>query len=221
MKPLRAEKSRNAPKGASGPSLIGTLGALAVGLVAGFPARKCAKNAVWPEFCSHCSHCSKRSGNALGPCLCGVPTVPTVPTQKSDRGKECTQSVKWSMHIIGRGVAAVFAVGRALWCRPYGVGGLRSIALPDFGNRQLNAVRTIGKTVRGGIPWGLMCGAGGGRGKFGAHMPETDRFGFFMRARVLGGGVYVPMYPHFSKRYPHLYPHLPPDSGTLRRTFAH
>jgi hypothetical protein len=70
------------------------------------------------------------------------------------------------------------------------------------------------------LPWGLMRRAGG-RGKFGAHMPETDRFPKFLCARVLGGGVYVPMYPHFSKRYPHLYPHIPPDSGTLRRTFAH
>ena len=52
-------------------------------------------------------------------------------------------------------------------------------------------------------------------------MPETDRFPKFLCARVLGGGVYVPMYPHFSKRDPHLYPHLPPDFGTLRRTFAH
>ena len=29
----------------------------------------------------------------------------------------------------------------------------------------------------------------GGRGKFGAHMPETDRFPKFLCARVLGGGV--------------------------------
>ena len=42
------------------------------------------------------------------------------------------------------------------------------------------------------------------------------------RGRVAGSvGVQNPMYPHFSEMHPQMYPHVPPDSGTLRRTFAH
>ena len=29
------------------------------------------------------------------------------------------------------------------------------------------------------------------------------------------------MYPRIPKMHPQMYPHVPPDSGTLRRTFAH
>ena len=149
-KPLRAEKSGNAPKGASRSLPISALGALVVGLVAECCARKCAKNAVWPEFCSHCSHCSKRSGNALSPCLCGVPTVPTVTTQKSERGKECTQSVKWSMHIIGRGV-------RGFSCSRAGAVVLPVVCLGACGVLPLC------------LPWGLMRRAGGAWKVWGAH----------------------------------------------------
>ena len=29
------------------------------------------------------------------------------------------------------------------------------------------------------------------------------------------------MYPHFPKMHPQMYPRIPPDSGTLRRTLTH
>lgn len=93
-------------------------------------------------------------------------------------------------------------------------------------------------------PW-----VGGGQ-KFEMHRPETDRIGRFLCAQVLGGGgtpsllgwggvwstaqawhqsgifeacVYPlvgAMYPHFSKMHPQMYPHVPPDSCTLKRTHA-
>ena len=34
------------------------------------------------------------------------------------------------------------------------------------------------------------------------------------------GGIRV-MYPHFFKMHPQMYPRVPPDSGTLRRTSVH
>ena len=34
-------------------------------------------------------------------------------------------------------------------------------------------------------------------------------------------GTCMAMYPHFWKKYPQMYPRIPPDSGTLQRTFAH
>ena len=39
-----------------------------------------------------------------------------------------------------------------------------------------------------------------------------------------GGGRHLvagAMYPHFSKKYPHLYPHIPPDACALMRTYTH
>ena len=162
------------------------------------PARKCAENAVWPEFCSHCSHCSKRSGNALSPCLCGVPTVPTVTTQKSERGKECTQSVKWSMHIIGRGVAAVFAVGRALWCCPWCV---------------LGPVECCPLC----LPWGLMRRAGGAWKVWGAHAGNRPVPHFFACEGFGRGGICADVPPLFQK----VPPFVPPSTPGFRHTSSH
>lgn len=123
--------------------------------------------------CSHCSHCyhaKKREGEGM----------------HSEREMVDAHYRAW------RGCGFCSRAG-AVVPPVWGRGGLRSIALPNFGNRQLNAVRTIGKTVRGGIPWGLMCGAGGAWKVWGAHAGNRSLRQIFVRAGFGGWGYLLPL----------------------------